>query len=276
MHNLALIAFPNISPIAFSLGPFVVRWYALAYIAGLLFAVWYVRRLVSNPSLWNGRRPTATPQQIDDIFLWITLGVILGGRIGYILFYNPVQYLTHPLAALRLWEGGMSFHGGFLGVVVALTLYARKIGTLVDRLLDLGAAAAPVGIGLGRLANFINGELYGRASDVSWAMIFPADPDLLPRHPSQIYESALEGLVLFLVVRVATHHFQALSHPGRAAGLFALGYGSSRIFVEFFRQPDSQVGYFFGFITMGMILSLPLAAVGAWLLLRSATSLEKA
>ena len=276
MHHLALIAFPNIDPVAFSLGPFVVRWYALAYIAGLLFAVWYARSLVSTPALWQDETPSATRQQIDDIFIWITLGVVLGGRIGYIIFYNPAQYLSNPLAMLRVWEGGMSFHGGFLGVAVALSLYARKIGTTLDRLLDLGAAAAPVGLGLGRFANFINGELYGRASRVSWAMIFPNDPDQLPRHPSQLYEAALEGLVLFLAVRIATHHFKALSHPGRASGVFALGYGLSRIVVEFFREPDTQIGYFFGFITMGMILSLPLVAVGAWLLLRSRSRLIEA
>jgi phosphatidylglycerol:prolipoprotein diacylglycerol transferase len=269
MDLLGLIAFPNIDPTAFSIGPFVVRWYALSYIAAIVFAVWYVRRLVANPALWNGRTPTATPQQIDDVFVWITLGVVLGGRIGYILFYNLDRFLADPLSMLRLWEGGMSFHGGFLGVVAALLLYGRRIGTTLDRLLDLGAAAAPVGLGLGRLANFINGELYGRPADVPWAMVFPHDPSQLPRHPSQLYEALLEGLVLFLVVRIATHRFKALAHPGRASGIFALGYGLSRIIVEFFREPDIQLGYFFGFVTMGMILSLPLVAIGIWLLLRS-------
>jgi phosphatidylglycerol:prolipoprotein diacylglycerol transferase len=270
MAPLALLGFPNIDPIAFSIGPFAVRWYALAYIAGLVFAVWYMRRLVADPALWDGRKPTATPQQIDDIFVWITLGVVLGGRIGYILFYNSSHFLADLLAIFRLWEGGMSFHGGFLGVVVVLLLYSRRIGTTLDRLLDLGAAVTPVGLGLGRLANFINGELYGRPSDVPWAMIFPHDPAQLSRHPSQLYEALLEGLVLFLAVRIATHRFKALAHPGRASGIFALGYGLSRISVEFFREPDPQLGYLaFGFITMGMILSLPLIAIGIWLLIRS-------
>lgn len=264
-----MIEFPNIDPIAFSIGPFAVRWYALAYIAGLVFAIWYAKRLVGTPALWADRRPTATPAQIDDLFIWITLGVILGGRLGYVLFYNPAYFLGNPLDIFRMWEGGMSFHGGFLGVVVALLVYGRRHGMTLDRLLDLGAAATPVGLGLGRLANFINGELYGRAGDVPWAMIFPNDPQQIPRHPSQLYEAALEGLVLFLVIRIATHRFQALSHPGRASGLFALGYGLSRIIVEFFREPDAQLGYFLGFITMGMILSLPLVAIGIWLLLRS-------
>jgi phosphatidylglycerol:prolipoprotein diacylglycerol transferase len=264
-----MIDFPNIDPVAFRIGPFAVHWYALAYIAGLVFAIWYAKRLVGTPRLWADRQPTLTPKQVDDLFIWIALGVILGGRIGYVLFYNPLHFLTNPLDILRMWEGGMSFHGGFLGVVVALLIYGRRHGATLDRLLDLGAAATPVGLGLGRIANFINGELYGRAGDVPWAMIFPNDPQQIPRHPSQLYEAALEGLVLFLIVRIATHHFKALAHPGRASGLFALGYGLSRIIVEFFREPDVQLGYFLGFITMGMILSLPLVAVGIWLLLRS-------
>jgi phosphatidylglycerol:prolipoprotein diacylglycerol transferase len=195
--------------------------------------------------------------------------VVLGGRIGYVLFYNPAQYLAHPLEALRVWDGGMSFHGGFLGVVVACLLYGRSIGAGLDRMLDLGAASVPVGLGLGRLANFINGELWGRASDVPWATVFPGDTLQVPRHPSQLYEAVLEGLVLFLLVRLATHRFQALAHPGRASGVFALVYGLSRIVVEFFREPDVQLGYFAGFLTMGMLLSLPLVAVGIWLLIRS-------
>ena len=264
-----MIDFPNIDPIAFSIGPFAVRWYALAYIAGLVFAIWYAKRLVGNTALWADRTPTITPRQVDDIFIWVALGVILGGRLGYVLFYNPLHFLQNPLDIVRMWEGGMSFHGGFLGVVVALLIYGRRHGATLDRLLDLGAAATPIGLGLGRLANFINGELYGRPGDVPWAMIFPTDPLQVPRHPRQLYEAALEGLVLFLIVRIATHRFQALAHPGRASGLFALGYGLSRIIVEFFREPDAQLGYFLGFITMGMILSLPLVAIGIWLLVRS-------
>lgn len=264
-----MIDFPNIDPVAFSIGPFAVRWYALAYIAGLVFAIWYAKRLVATKALWGDRTPTITPQQVDDLFIWIALGVILGGRIGYVLFYNPLHFAANPLDIFRMWEGGMSFHGGFLGVVVALLIYGKRHGATLDRLLDLGAAATPIGLGLGRLANFINGELYGRPGEVPWAMIFPNDPLQVPRHPSQLYEALLEGLVLFLIVRIATHRFEALAHPGRASGIFALGYGLSRIIVEFFREPDAQLGYFAGFITMGMILSLPLVAIGIWLLLRS-------
>jgi phosphatidylglycerol---prolipoprotein diacylglyceryl transferase len=264
-----MLDFPNIDPVAFSIGPFAVHWYALAYIAGLVFAIWYAKRLVSTKALWADRTPTITAKQVDDLFIWIALGVILGGRLGYVLFYNPLHFAANPLDIFKMWEGGMSFHGGFLGVVVALLIYGRRHGATLDRLLDLGAAATPVGLGLGRLANFINGELYGRPGDVPWAMIFPTDPLQVPRHPSQLYEAILEGLVLFLIVRIATHRFAALAHPGRASGLFALGYGLSRIIVEFFREPDAQLGYFAGFITMGMILSLPLVAIGIWLLFRS-------
>jgi phosphatidylglycerol:prolipoprotein diacylglycerol transferase len=264
-----MIQFPDFDPVAFSVGPLAVRWYALAYIAGLLFAIWYAKRLVANKSLWEDRQPTLTSKQVDDLFIWIALGVILGGRLGYVLFYNPLHYLGSPLDIAKMWLGGMSFHGGFLGVVIALLIYGRRHRATLDRLLDLGAAATPLGLGLGRLANFINGELYGRAGNVPWAIIFPNDPQQIPRHPSQLYEAILEGFALFLVVRLATHCFKALAHPGRASGLFALFYGLSRIVVEFFREPDTQLGYFLGFITMGMILSFPLVAVGIWLLARS-------
>ena len=269
MLSPAVIAYPAIDPVIFSVGPFAVRWYALAYIAGLVFASWYMKRLVGNPALWRGTRPSMTPEQIDQFFVWSVLGVVLGGRLGYVLFYNPGQYLAHPASILRMWDGGMSFHGGFLGVVAACLLFGRRIGAGLDRMLDLGAASVPVGLGLGRLANFINGELYGRAADVPWAMVFPADPSQVPRHPSQLYEALLEGVVLFFAVRIATHRHGALARPGMAAGVFALVYGLARITAELFREPDVQLGFFAGFLTMGMILSVPLVAVGIWLLLRS-------
>jgi phosphatidylglycerol---prolipoprotein diacylglyceryl transferase len=269
MPSLAVIAYPHIDPVVFSIGPFSVRWYALAYIGGLLFAQWYMKRLVGNPALWAGRTPTMTAPQIDDFFIWSLLGVVLGGRAGYVLFYNPVHYATYPADIFKVWDGGMSFHGGFLGVVLACLLYGRRVGASLDRMLDLGAACVPVGLGLGRLANFVNGELYGRVTDVPWAMIFPADPAQMPRHPSQLYEATLEGLVLFVAVRIATHRYQALAHPGRASGIFALGYGLSRILGETVREPDQQLGYFAGFLTMGMMLSVPLCLAGIWLLVRS-------
>lgn len=267
--TFAVLNFPNIDPVVVRIGPFAVHWYALAYIAGLIFASWYMKRLVSNPDLWGPAKPSMSVPQVDEFFIWSVLGVVLGGRIGYVLFYKPLFFLAHPADIFRLWDGGMSFHGGFLGVVLASLVYGRRIGTGLDRMLDLGAASVPVGLGLGRLANFINGELWGRASEMPWAVVFPADELGLARHPSQIYEAVLEGVVLFVLVRIATHHFRALRFAGRASGIFALWYGVARIISEFFREPDAHLGYFLGFITMGMILSLPLCAIGLWLLLRS-------
>lgn len=265
--TFAAIAFPELDPVVFSFGPFSVRWYALAYVVGLLFAVWYLKQLVSLPRLWGANVPTLRPEQVDDLFIWFLLGVVLGGRLGYVLFYKPLFYLQNPMEILRTWDGGMSFHGGFLGVVLACLLYGRRHGIRLDRLLDLGAAATPIGLGLGRVANFINAELWGRPTDLPWGVVFPGQT--VPRHPSQLYEAFLEGVVLFVVVRIATHHFGALKHPGRAAGIYALLYGLFRILMETLREPDAHLGYFAGGLTMGMLLSLPLVAVGIWLLLRS-------
>jgi phosphatidylglycerol:prolipoprotein diacylglycerol transferase len=264
---LAAITFPDFDPVAFSLGPLSFRWYALAYVAGLLFATWYMKRLVTTPRLWGANEPTLTPRGLDDFFIWSLLGVIVGGRLGYVLFYKPLHYLQHPLEIFATWDGGMSFHGGFLGVVIACLVYGRRHGKSLDRMLDLGAASVPVGLGLGRLANFINGELWGRPTDMPWGVVFPGEE--VARHPSQLYEAALEGLVLFALVRVGTHHFGVLKHPGRASGIFALGYGLFRIIAEYFREPDAHIGYIAGIFTMGMVYSLPLVAVGIWLLLRS-------
>ncbi len=276
MPTLFALPFPIVDPVAFSLGPVVVRWYALAYVFGLLLAIWYAKRLVSNEALWPGARPHTTPAQLDDLLLWCTLGVLLGGRLGYVLFYNPVYFAQHPAEILQLWNGGMSFHGGFLGVVVACLFYGRRHGIGLDQLLDLGAASVPIGLFLGRMANFINAELYGKVTDVPWAMVFPgAGPD--PRHPSQLYEAFLEGIVLFLAVRFATHGLKCLPRPGFAAGVFAIGYAVSRILVEFAREPDAHIGYLTGgWVTMGMVLSVPLLMVGVWLIWRAGRSNGKA
>ncbi len=269
MFTFAVLTFPDIDPVLFSIGPFAVRWYALAYIVGLIFGIWYMKRLVSNPKLWAGTTPSATAKQIDDFFLLAMIGVVLGGRIGYLLFYGWTQIQSDPLYIFRVWEGGMSFHGGFFGVILVSYIYARRQGIGLDRLLDLGAAATPVGLGLGRLANFVNGELYGRETYLPWAFVFPNDLTGLPRHPSQLYEFLLEGVLLFVVINYAIYRYNILTKPGRAAGMYALIYGLSRIVVEFVREPDAQLGYFGGFVTMGMILSVPLLAIGLWLLLRS-------
>ncbi len=265
----AAIPFPNISPNAIELGPFIVKWYGLGYVAGLLFATWYMKRLVANTALWGRLQPTMTALQIDNMFIWFFLGVVGGGRVGYVLFYNLPKYLASPLDIFKFWDGGMSFHGGFLGVVAACYFYGKKIGMTLDRMLDLGAASVPPALGFVRIANFVNAELFGRATDVPWAVIFPSET--FGRHPSQLYEAILEGMLLFIAVRIGTHKYQALAHPGRASGIFALGYGLSRIFVEYFREPDKQLGYLLGtnIVTMGMVLSLPLVLVGIWLLLRS-------
>jgi phosphatidylglycerol:prolipoprotein diacylglycerol transferase len=269
MPTLFAIPFPVIDPVALSLGPILIRWYALAYVVGLLLAIWYCKRLVTNDALWPGSKPHTTPQQLDDLLLWCTLGVLLGGRIGYVLFYNPVYFAQNPSEILQMWNGGMSFHGGFLGVVVACYLYGRRQGIGIWQLLDLGAASVPIGLFLGRIANFINAELYGKITDVSWAMVFPGGgPD--PRHPSQLYEAGLEGILLFVAVRYATHTLKCLPRPGIASGVFATGYALSRITVEFAREPDVHIGYLTGgWLTMGMVLSLPLLGVGIWLLTRT-------
>lgn len=266
--QLFALPFPHIDPVLISFGPLTIRWYALAYITGILGGWWYARQLVSRDNLW---KPGASPVQIielDDFMLWATLGIVLGGRLGYVLFYNPLYYMDNPLAALALWQGGMSFHGGLTGVIIAIILFTRKQGLPLWSFLDIIAAVAPIGLFFGRIANFINGELWGRVTDVPWAVIFPtAGPD--PRHPSQLYEAILEGLILFMILTFLIYKRQALSRPGLVCGTFALVYGLSRIIVEFVRQPDPQLGLFFGILSMGMLLSLPLIVLGIWGIHRS-------
>ncbi|MXN63356.1 prolipoprotein diacylglyceryl transferase [Stappia sp. GBMRC 2046] len=257
---LFVLPFPAIDPVLIEVGPLAVRWYALAYIAGILLGWRYMRRLVANERLW-ARTPHPSPLDIDDFVIWATLGIILGGRIGYVLFYNLAYFLSNPAEILAIWSGGMSFHGGFLGVVAAMVLFSWRRGLSVLTLFDLAGATAPIGLFFGRIANFINGELWGRASDVPWAMVFPgAGPE--PRHPSQLYEAALEGIVLFLVVRLVTHRFGGLARPGLTAGVFAAGYGLARSFVELFRMPDAHIGFLAGGLTMGILLSVPMIVAG--------------
>jgi phosphatidylglycerol---prolipoprotein diacylglyceryl transferase len=254
------VPFPEIDPILFQIGPFAIRWYALAYIAGLLLGWRYLMRLAVTDYIWGGKAPF-TKDQADDLLLWAALGVILGGRLGYVLFYNPAFYFSNPGDIIAVWNGGMSFHGGFLGVVLAIYLFARKHKIPLWSLADGAAAVAPIGILFGRLANFINSELWGRTTDAPWGVIFPTGGPL-PRHPSQLYEGLLEGVLLFLVLRYLTHHTKALSQPGIIAGTFFVGYGLSRIFVEFFREPDAHIGYLLGPITQGMVLTVPMILIG--------------
>ena len=263
------LSFPILDPVAFSIGPFAIRWYALAYVAGLLGGWFYAKRLAARTELWVPLRQPK-PTEIDDLIVWVALGVVLGGRMGYVLFYNLGAYLQNPLEAFAVWRGGMSFHGGFLGAVLALVLFARSRGLNALALLDMAAVVTPIGLFFGRIANFINGELWGRpAPDFPYAVVFPhAGPE--PRHPSQLYEAFGEGLVLFVVMAIAARRF-GFKRPGLLGGIFVLGYAVARIVCEFFREPDAQLGFLFGAsvqglgggITMGMLLSVPMAIVGA-------------
>jgi phosphatidylglycerol---prolipoprotein diacylglyceryl transferase len=257
-----LIAFPMFDPVAIAIGPFVIRWYALAYIVGIVLGWLYARALLKSERLWGGPAPM-TLVQLDDFILWVTVGIILGGRAGYVLFYNFAFFVQHPAEILELWKGGMSFHGGFMGCVAAVICFARANKVSILSLGDLTTAVAPIGLCLGRLANFINSELWGRAADPSlpWAMIFP-NGGPLPRHPSQLYEAGLEGVLLFTVLAVMVR-LGALKRPGLILGSFIAIYGLARIAGEHFREPDPQLGFLWGGLTMGMLLSAPMVIAGA-------------
>jgi phosphatidylglycerol---prolipoprotein diacylglyceryl transferase len=256
------IPFPAIDPVLVQLGPFAIRWYALAYITGIVCGWLLVRRMVQRP----GWAVDATA--VDDLVLYVTLGIILGGRLGYVLFYQPEWYLGHPLAVLQVWRGGMSFHGGLIGVVLSLLLFARNRGLPPLELGDVAASVAPLGLFLGRIANFINGELWGRPTDVPWAVVFPhAGPE--PRHPSQLYEAALEGLLLLAVVQLLAWRPRRPEQRGRIGGAFLAGYALCRMTAELFREPDAQLGFLLGGLTMGQLLSLPMLAAGLWLIART-------
>ena len=271
----ALLPYPHIDPVLLHLGgPFEIRWYALAYIAGIVLAWWGIARALRSKTLWayppfNGR-PPATEDEIGDLVVWATLGVILGGRLGWVLLYGtvlcsvtpdyaafcdglPMAFLTDPIRIIAAWEGGMSFHGGLLGTVVAVWLFCRRRKLKLLPVADLACAFAPIGLFFGRLANFINGELWGRATNVPWAMIFPRGGPV-PRHPSQLYEAALEGLLLFVLLQIALRVFRAHQRPGLISALFFAGYGTFRFICEFYREPDTQ---FIGPVSMGMALSIP-------------------
>jgi phosphatidylglycerol:prolipoprotein diacylglycerol transferase len=242
-----------------NIGPLPIRWYALAYIAGLVLGWWLARRIAATDAYWGGR-PRPAVVSLDDLLVYAALGVVVGGRIGYVLFYNFAHFAANPAEIPAVWQGGMSFHGGLAGATLGIYLFARRHKVPVLSVADLCAAVTPIGILLGRIANFIKPELWGRPSDVPWAMVFP-DAGPLPRHPSQLYEAALEGLVLLIVLQVAVR-MGALRRPGLVTGLFAIGYGVARIVCEFYREPDPQLGFLFGGATMGMLLSLPLIFAG--------------
>lgn len=279
--------FPDIDPVWFSIGPLEIRWYAIAYVAGIVLGWWYANRLARNNAIWQPRKPPATTLQIDDLVLWITLGIILGGRFGYALFYKPELYAqlfsgadwSERLALFRLWDGGMSFHGGLIGVSLAIVWFARKNKIHLLSLGDLVAPVVPLGLFFGRIANFINGELWGRPTDAPWGMVFcnrtietmygfcPAG--MVARHPSQLYEAALEGLALAVILWLAVFKGRLLAKPGYVTGIFLFGYGLARASLETVRQPDFGMENLPLGLTMGMMLSIPMMIVGAWLIWRA-------
>ena len=257
-----VIPFPMIDPIMFEVGPIAIRWYGLAYVAGLVLAWRYVRRLAGGPP------EIARLQDVDDFLVWATLGVIIGGRLGYVIFYQPAYFLANPGAIVQTWTGGMSFHGGLLGVVIAGIIFVRR--RKIDALAfgDTLACAAPIGLFLGRIANFVNSELWGRTTDVPWAVVFPnGGPQ--PRHASQIYEASLEGIVLFIVLFALWRIPSVRNRPGTLIGVFLTGYSAARAFVELFRQPDAHIGFLLGGTTMGQWLSVPMLAIGLWFIFRA-------
>jgi phosphatidylglycerol---prolipoprotein diacylglyceryl transferase len=261
------VPFPDFDPVLVHLGPIAIRWYALAYVAGILLGWRYAVSLVRNARLWPLRGAPATADQIDDLILWITVGVIVGGRLGHVIFYTPQLIWTDPVEILKTWHGGMSFHGGALGVLLALGLFAWRNKLDLLRLGDVAAACTPIGLFFGRIANFINGELWGRPTTLPWGIIFPgAGPE--PRHPSELYEAGLEGIVLFLLLRWSTHGRKDLNRRGVVMGLFIAGYGLVRTSLENVREPDAYMPSFPFGLTMGMILSIPMILVGAWLVWR--------
>jgi phosphatidylglycerol---prolipoprotein diacylglyceryl transferase len=258
-----VLPFPAINPVIVQWGPLAIRWYALAYIGGLVLGWLLIRRIVSDDRYWNGKkRPSA--DTIDDLLVYCAFGVIIGGRLGNVLFYDPQYYFSHPIEVFKVWEGGMAFHGGLIGALIGALLFCRRYKAPVMTVFDLCSLVAPIGIFLGRIANFIRPELWGRPTDVPWAVIFPGT-DGQPRHPSQIYEALLEGVLAFAIL-YALAQMGALRRPGLIAGVFAIVYGAARIFSEFFREPDPRLEALGRGLTMGMVLSLPLIIAGVGML----------
>jgi len=256
------IPFPMINPVAVQIGPIAIHWYALAYIAGIFGGWKYAAHIIRRHNI------AITKDQLDDALFWAAMGIIFGGRLGYVLFYKPDYYWQHPMEILQLWNGGMSFHGGFLGVVIALIAFCRYHRLSFWKMIDVAACVTPIGLLLGRLANFINGELYGRVTDVSWAMVFPRGGDL-PRHPSQLYEAFGEGVVMFAVFYILQKHTAMLKHPSMAAGLFLWMYGTIRFLVEFAREPDDFLGLLQFGLSMGQWLCVPMILGGMFVMIRA-------
>jgi phosphatidylglycerol:prolipoprotein diacylglycerol transferase len=261
---IPVLLFPQFDPVLLHVGPLAIRWYALAYIASLVIGWRLVRRLaVRAPAV-------ASSAQVDDFLTWATLGVVLGGRLGYVLFYQPGRFLAEPWQILEVWQGGMSFHGGMLGVASAIVLYCRNQHIPILGFADRVAVAAPLGLGLGRIANFINGELWGREAPdwLPWAMIFPTGGPI-PRHPSQLYQALLEGAVLLTIMLLLSRRESLRARFGLLTGIFLVGYGIARIIGEFFRQPDAFLGFLVAGATMGQLLCIPMVLAGIWLIVRA-------
>lgn len=256
------LTYPTIDPVLIEIGPFAIRWYALSYIAGILLAWRYMVVLARRSPV------EITKAHTDDFIVWATFGVVLGGRFGYVIFYKADYFLDHPLEAFAVWQGGMSFHGGLLGVIFAIWLFSRLRNYSWIAIGDIVACTAPIGLCLGRIANFINGELYGRVTDSPLGMVFPGGGPL-PRHPSQLYQAALEGLLLFVILAWLASRPGVFERRGLLSGVFLTGYGIARPVAEFFREPDAHIGFLVMGSTMGQWLSLPLLAVGIWLIFRS-------
>ncbi len=260
-----MLIHPEFDPVALQLGPLAIRWYGLMYL--LAFAAFYLLGRWRVTRTHHGPATGLKPSDVEDLLFHGVLGVVLGGRLGYVLFYKPAYYLQHPLEVFAVWQGGMAFHGGLVGVLVACAWFARRRGLPFLVLMDFVAPLVPIGLATGRLGNFINGELWGRATDLPWAMVFPQSGSPVPRHPSQLYQFAGEGLLLFALV----WWFSSRPRPvGRVSGLFLLGYGTLRFLAEFAREPDAFLGLLAGGLSMGQLLSLPMVAGGLWLLLRPA------
>lgn len=257
--------FPNIDPIIISFGPLAISWYSMSYVVGIMLG-WYVAAKVAVRYNTN-----ITTQNLDDFVTWIIIGVIIGGRLGYVLIYDPVKYFSNPIDILKTYQGGMSFHGGFLGVVITSLLFCRYYGKRLFDLTDILAIVTPIALFLGRIANFINAELYGRVTTSPWGVVFPYS-DGLPRHPSQLYEAALEGMVLFIIMLIATYKYGLIKKPGKLSGLFLIFYAIFRIIVEYFREPDIQIGYIVNYLTMGQVLSLPMLIGGLYLCIKKEKS----
>ena len=265
---LAVLTYPAIDPVAIEFGPFSVKWYGISYLAGLLVGWWYVRRLISTTGLWRNNTAPLTLEQTDDLLLWVTLSVILGGRLGQVLLYDPGYYFANPAEILKTWRGGMSFHGALIASGLVLLWFARRNKLSALSVMDLCCASVPFGLLFGRVANFINSEHWGRPTDVAWGMAFPNGGDV-PRHPSQLYEAALEGLVMFVILRFVTHRRLGLKNPGLVTGVWLVWYAIARTICEFFREPEVLHALNLGPFTAGQLYSLPMALLGLYLIQRA-------